>query len=110
MKFDLPTVAFATIVSLFFLTPAVRSSPLMLFAFVAVYYALVAYFFPKLAVSVLAGIAVAYGLKMILPPQYALDGFRDVDCAGITCPEGSFCQQNACIKRYVGGAVPDGNE
>ena len=24
------------------------------------------------------------------------EGFRSVDCAGVSCPEGQFCQQNTC--------------
>jgi hypothetical protein len=24
------------------------------------------------------------------------EGFRDVDCKGITCDEGEFCQENVC--------------
>lgn len=24
------------------------------------------------------------------------EGFRDVDCKGVTCDEGEFCQENKC--------------
>jgi hypothetical protein len=24
------------------------------------------------------------------------EGFRDVDCKGVTCQEGEFCQENVC--------------
>jgi hypothetical protein len=32
-------------------------------------------------------------------PEYfpSIDGFRDVDCMGVTCPEGHFCQKKQCI-------------
>jgi len=44
------------------------------------------------------------------PSTYA--GFRDLDCQGVTCPEGQFCGQGkACVNiatRY-GDKVPDGN-
>ena len=47
-------------------------------------------------------------------PQYfpSSQGFRDLDCQGVTCPEGQFCGQNkGCIPisaRYP-NAVPNGN-
>ena len=28
------------------------------------------------------------------------EGFRDVDCQGINCPEGQFCQSNKCHPIY----------
>jgi hypothetical protein len=28
------------------------------------------------------------------------EGFRDVDCKGVTCNEGEFCQENKCHKIY----------
>ena len=48
-------------------------------------------------------------------PQYfpTLDGFRDIDCQGVTCPEGQFCAEGKrCVNigtRYP-NAVPAGNE
>jgi hypothetical protein len=46
-------------------------------------------------------------------PQYfpSLDGFRNVDCTGITCPEGQFCQSNQChaIATRYPNSVPQGN-
>ena len=24
------------------------------------------------------------------------EGYRQVDCLGVTCPEGEFCQKNTC--------------
>jgi hypothetical protein len=41
----------------------------------------------------------------------SMDGFRDVDCVGVTCPEGHFCQNKQCIPitlRYP-NAVPLAN-
>jgi hypothetical protein len=28
------------------------------------------------------------------------EGFRTVDCLGVTCPEGQFCQSNQCHPIY----------
>jgi hypothetical protein len=47
-------------------------------------------------------------------PEYfpSVSGFRDLDCVGMTCNEGEFCQNNKCGKistRYP-NAVPQGNE
>ena len=28
------------------------------------------------------------------------EGFRAVDCIGVTCPEGQFCQSNTCHPIY----------
>ncbi len=28
------------------------------------------------------------------------EGFRDVDCKGVTCKEGEFCQENVCQPIY----------
>jgi hypothetical protein len=44
-------------------------------------------------------------------PEWFPEGFRDVDCQGVTCPEGKFCQSNQCVDispRYP-NAVPTGN-
>lgn len=27
---------------------------------------------------------------------FTYDGFRNIDCAGINCKEGEFCQDNTC--------------
>lgn len=44
-------------------------------------------------------------------PQYfpSLEGFRTVDCKGVTCPEGKFCQNNTCIDIATRGSVPTGD-
>ena len=34
------------------------------------------------------------------------EGFRGADCAGVTCEEGQFCQQNTCHPIYP----PETNE
>jgi len=31
---------------------------------------------------------------------YAYEGYRNVDCLGITCAEGQFCQSNTCHPIY----------
>lgn len=64
------------------------------------------------------GLLVAVALLPILKaaaPEYfpgSISGFRDLDCAGMTCAEGEFCQHNKCQKvatRYP-EAVPEGDE
>jgi hypothetical protein len=61
------------------------------------------------------GLLVAVALLPILKtsaPQYFPEGFRDVDCKGVSCGEGQFCQNNKCnnvATRYA-NAVPEGNE
>lgn len=63
-------------------------------------------------------LVVAVGLLPLLKaaaPQYfpSLDGFRDLDCQGVTCSEGQFCAEGKrCVNiatRYP-NAVPTGNE
>ena len=63
-------------------------------------------------------LVVAVALLPILKaaaPQYfpVLDGFRDIDCKGVSCPEGQFCAEGKrCVNiatRYP-NAVPAGNE
>ena len=31
---------------------------------------------------------------------YAYEGFRNLDCKGVTCTEGQFCQSNTCHPIY----------
>lgn len=62
------------------------------------------------------GLLVAVALLPILKaaaPEYfpSISGFRDLDCAGITCGEGQFCQYNKCQKVDTSPyAVPEGDE
>ena len=38
-------------------------------------------------------------LKAAAPQIFpSLEGFRAVDCLGVTCGEGEFCQQNKCTR------------
>lgn len=64
-------------------------------------------------VGLLVSLAILPILKAMAPEYFpSIDGFRDVDCKGVTCPEGSFCQRNQCIPiatRYP-NAVPVGDE
>jgi hypothetical protein len=66
------------------------------------------------------GLLVAVALLPILKaaaPEYfpsvsSISGFRDLDCVGMTCGEGQFCQHNKCqnvATRYA-EAVPEGDE
>lgn len=45
-------------------------------------------------------------------PRYVMDGFRDVDCANMVCPEDQFCHGNKCIKKFPTPTlpVPEGDE
>ena len=47
-----------------------------------------------LVLVVLVLVALPY-LRNIFAPAFP-EGFRDVDCKGITCKEGEFCQDNVC--------------
>ena len=64
-------------------------------------------------VGLLLAVAVLPLLKAMAPEYFpTLDGFRDVDCRGVTCPEGQFCQSNQCLpiaSRYQNN-VPNGND
>jgi hypothetical protein len=57
-------------------------------------------------------VAVLPILKAAAPEYFpSMDGFRDVDCLGKSCPEGQFCQKNQCVNiatRYP-NAVPSGD-
>lgn len=33
-------------------------------------------------------------------PYIMVEGYRSVDCKGVTCPEGEFCQENTCKAIY----------
>lgn len=39
-------------------------------------------------------VTLLYFLKAMFPQYY--DGFRDVNCYGVKCNEGQFCQDNVC--------------
>ena len=63
-------------------------------------------------VTLFVCVAILPFLKAASPSFFpSMDGFRDVDCLGMTCPEGSFCQSRQCIPiatRYP-NAVPTGD-
>jgi|LauGreDrversion4_2_1035121.scaffolds.fasta_scaffold00183_41 hypothetical protein len=60
--------------------------------------------------GLLLAVAVLPLLKAAVPEIFP-EGFRNVDCQGVTCPEGQFCQSNQCIPRATRypNAVPNGN-
>jgi hypothetical protein len=67
------------------------------------------------AVGILAILVV--GFLLLLPyvrnmfaPAFP-EGFRNVDCKGITCEEGEFCQDNVChsVKAPVSSSCQDQN-
>jgi len=47
-----------------------------------------------LLVVFVAVVTLLYFLKAMFPQYY--DGFRDVNCYGVKCGEGQFCQDNVC--------------
>jgi hypothetical protein len=57
---------------------------------------------PKHAYGLVALFAVLILAVSVLPylrKVYARsfpEGFRDLDCKGVTCQEGQFCQENVC--------------
>ncbi len=63
-------------------------------------------------VAIILAVAVLPLLKASAPQYFpSMDGFRNIDCAGINCPEGQFCQSNQChpiAPRYT-NSVPMGN-
>jgi hypothetical protein len=44
-------------------------------------------------------IALLPTLRSFLAPVFP-EGFRNVDCKGINCKEGEFCQENVCKPIY----------
>jgi len=50
---------------------------------------------------VLAVLLIAFlpNLRNMLAPIFP-EGFRDVDCKGVNCNEGEFCEENVCKKIY----------
>lgn len=65
------------------------------------------------ALAFLVGLlAVLPFIKAMVPEVFpTLEGFRQVDCAGVSCQEGEFCQENRCITRSGRyGVVPEGNQ
>jgi hypothetical protein len=64
--------------------------------------------------ALVVAVAILPLLKAAAPEYFpSLDGFRDLDCKGVTCPEGQFCAEGKrCLNiatRYP-NAVPAGNE
>jgi hypothetical protein len=62
-------------------------------------------------VVLLLAVAIIPLVKAAMPSIFPGEGFRDIDCQGVTCPEGQFCQSNQCHPngtRYP-NAVPSGN-
>ena len=62
------------------------------------------------------GLLVAVALLPMLKaaaPQYfpTMSGFSDMDCEGVTCNEGEFCQDKKCVSvNAPSEGVPYGNE
>lgn len=49
---------------------------------------------PLLLIVVLVLVGLPY-LRNMFAPAFP-EGFRNVDCKGVTCDEGEFCQNNVC--------------
>jgi hypothetical protein len=57
-------------------------------------------------------VAVLPLLKLSMPQYFpSLDGFRDVDCVNVLCPEAQFCVKNKCVDKFPKSSlpVPEGN-
>ena len=52
-----------------------------------------------LAVILVLAVAVLPFLRKSYAPYFP-EGFRDLDCKGVTCKEGEFCQENVCRAIY----------
>ena len=50
--------------------------------------------FGLVAVFLVVLVALPY-LRSTFAPMFP-EGFRDLDCKGVTCKEGEFCQENVC--------------
>lgn len=48
-----------------------------------------------LALFLIVVVAFLPWLRNTFAPLFP-EGFRDVDCKGVTCQEGQFCQENTC--------------
>jgi hypothetical protein len=63
-------------------------------------------------IGLLVAVALLPLLKASAPEYFPTEAFRDLDCKGVSCGEGEFCQHNKCNKvatRYA-DSVPQGNE
>jgi hypothetical protein len=52
-----------------------------------------------LVVFLVAVVALLPWLRSMFAPVFP-EGFRDLDCKGVTCKEGEFCQENVCHPKY----------
>lgn len=48
-----------------------------------------------LAIFLVVVVAFLPWLRNTYAPLFP-EGFRDIDCKGVTCQEGEFCQENTC--------------
>lgn len=64
-------------------------------------------------VALLVAVALLPILKASAPEYFpSISGFRDLDCKGVTCGEGQFCQSNKCVSVNAPNplGVPEGNQ
>ena len=48
-------------------------------------------------IFMLLGVLLAVvAITMVLSKSVRFEGFRSLDCKGVTCEEGQFCQDNVC--------------
>jgi hypothetical protein len=52
-----------------------------------------------LVVFLVAVVALLPMVRSMFAPVFP-EGFRDLDCKGVTCKEGEFCQENVCHRIY----------
>jgi hypothetical protein len=57
-----------------------------------------AYGLVGLFVVLLVAVAFLPAIRTMFAKSFP-EGFRDLDCAGVTCKEGQFCQENVCKPR-----------
>lgn len=63
-------------------------------------------------IGLLIAVALLPVLKASAPHYFpSIAGFRDLDCKGITCGEGQFCQDKKCVNVMAPNTlgVPTGN-
>ena len=58
-----------------------------------------AYQLGGLIVTLVVIVAFLPALRRMFARQFP-EGFRDVDCKGVSCKEGEFCQDNVCKPIY----------
>jgi hypothetical protein len=64
-------------------------------------------------IGLLVAVALLPVLKAMAPEYFpSISGFADMNCQGVTCGEGQFCQNKVCLNVRAPNplGVPTGNE